>query len=135
MWKFILQARISRFALIGALATLVHFSVLLVLIEAGLPPLLATATGTLLGALASYLLQRQFTFRSCRPHGDCLPEYLLANLVFLLGNVVLFAAFQAALQLSPLFSQMLTTALMALLSYQTYLRVIFHERFTSNPTR
>lgn len=136
MWiKKMGPERFSRFALVGGLATLVHFGIMMLLVEAGIAPLLSTATGALLGALASYILQRRFAFRSRRAHGDCLPGYVLASLVFLLGNVVLFTAFQTALQFSPLVAQTLTTALMALLSYQTYLRVIFHERLSNNAPR
>lgn len=135
MWKKMGLERFLRFALVGGLATLVHFGIMVLLVETGMLPLLATATGALLGALASYVLQRRFAFRSRRAHGDCLPGYVLANLAFLLGNIALFAVFQTALQLSPLFAQMLTTALMALLTYQTYLRVIFHERLSNNAPR
>ncbi len=135
MWKKIVPARFSRFALVGGVATVVHFGVMILLIEAGIPALSATATGAMLGALASYVLQRRFAFRSCRAHGDCLPGYVLANLVFLGGNVALFAVFQTTLQLPPLFAQLVTTALMALLTYQTYLRVIFHERVSNSTSR
>lgn len=123
-----------RFALAGGTATTIHFTVMLLLVYAGIAPVPATAVGALLGALANYVLQRSFTFRSYKPHSACVPDYIVANLGFMLGNVMLFAVLQTAFQMSPFFAQALTTALMALLTYQTYLRVIFHERLSSNTT-
>ena len=65
------------YALVGVLATAVHYLVLVTLVEvAELEPGIAAATGAVAGALAAYLGNRRFTFASQAAHARALPRFL-----------------------------------------------------------
>lgn len=67
-----------RYVLVGVLATLVHYAVLVTLVgRAGTPAALAAAIGAGCGALAAYAGNRRFTFRSRRAHRQALPRFVL----------------------------------------------------------
>lgn len=67
-----------RYSLVGSLATLVHYLVLVALIErAGTNAGLSAAVGATCGALAGYAGNRRFTFFSRAPHRQALPRFVL----------------------------------------------------------
>lgn len=66
------------YALIGGLATGVHYLVLVALVElTDVDAGLAAATGATCGALAAYAGNRRFTFASAAAHRRALPRFLL----------------------------------------------------------
>jgi len=66
-----------RYTMVGAVGTLVHYLVLLALVErGGAPPTLATTLGFAIGAVVNYFLNLRFTFQSTRPHREALPRFL-----------------------------------------------------------
>lgn len=66
----------ARYALTGGLATVTHYTVLLVLVELlGFPTPGSTALGAVCGALVAYLANRCFTFSSIAPHRRALPRF------------------------------------------------------------
>jgi putative flippase GtrA len=69
--------RLLRFGVTGALATLVHFLTLILLVEIGrVSPVWSTAFGSAAGALVNYVLNRRYTFNSRKPHLDAGPKFL-----------------------------------------------------------
>lgn len=67
----------SRYALVGAAATAVHWGVLALLVEAlQVDASGAAAIGALFGAALAYWGNRRFTFRSTEVHGRALPAFL-----------------------------------------------------------
>ncbi|EIC19609.1 GtrA family protein [Thiorhodovibrio frisius] len=66
------------FALVGAVATTVHYLFMggLIILSA-VHPVSATVAGFIAGALTGYLLNRRFTFRSRCAHRQALQRYLL----------------------------------------------------------
>jgi len=65
------------YALVGVLATAVHYLVLVTLVElAGVPAGLAAAAGATAGALAAYAGNRRYTFASNAAHARALPRFL-----------------------------------------------------------
>jgi putative flippase GtrA len=53
-------------------------------------PVLASAVGFLMGALANYLLNYHFTFRSTQPHGPALLKFAtLASIGLLLNSAIM----------------------------------------------
>jgi putative flippase GtrA len=67
---------LPRYALVGALNTLLGAGVIAVLhLGAGCAPLAANAGGYAAGLCSGYLLQRRFTFGSRRRHRSGVPAY------------------------------------------------------------
>ncbi len=68
-----------RYTLAGGVATGVHYTLLLVLVEvAGVPAAVSATLGALCGAGVAYLGNRRFTFTgSAAPHDQAIPRFLL----------------------------------------------------------
>ena len=79
-----------RFGLVGLLATGVHLAVGLLLLRAGLPPLLANTFGFVTALSVSLAGHHWFTFASAAPFRRTAPRFaLIALLGFLFNSVVL----------------------------------------------
>jgi putative flippase GtrA len=66
-----LARQVASFFGVGVLAVIVHYAVLVGLVEgAGAAPVASAGAGYLAGGLASYLLNRTHTFASDRPHRE-----------------------------------------------------------------
>jgi putative flippase GtrA len=79
-----------RFGLVGALATGIQYLVLVVLVRgAGMWPPAASAVGFVISAVANYLLNYHFTFRSQQQHGAAAVKFLTLATVGLVLNAVL----------------------------------------------
>lgn len=65
-----------RFAVVGLANTIVGYAAILILqFAVGASPLVANAGGYALGMMLSYSLNKTFTFRSRRSHGQALPRF------------------------------------------------------------
>jgi putative flippase GtrA len=63
--------QIASFTGVGVLAAVVHYGLLIGLVEfAGVAPVPATLVGYIGGGVVSYRLNRRHTYRSDRPHGE-----------------------------------------------------------------
>lgn len=80
------------FSGVGVIAAVVHYGVLIALVEiGGMTPVVATLLGFLAAASVSYLLNRRFTFRSARPHRAAAPRFLaVASGGFVLNGAVMW---------------------------------------------
>jgi putative flippase GtrA len=66
-----LGRQIASFTGVGVIAAIVHYGLLIGLVELGsAAPVPATLVGYVGGGLVSYWLNRQHTYRSERPHGE-----------------------------------------------------------------
>jgi putative flippase GtrA len=66
-----LARQFSFFVGVGAVAALVHYGLLIGLVEAGgVAPVPATLAGYLAGGVVSYALNRRHTYASERPHAE-----------------------------------------------------------------
>jgi putative flippase GtrA len=66
-----LPRQLTAFGGVGVFAALVHYGVLIGLVEAaGFGPVPATLLGYVAGGLVSYLLNRRLTYASDRPHAE-----------------------------------------------------------------
>jgi putative flippase GtrA len=81
-----------RFALVGSLATCVHYAILISLMERAHSPLvLSTSIGFVFGSLLSYTLNRRITFNH-QPHfGRGLAKYVAVGTVGLGLNALIVA--------------------------------------------
>ncbi len=110
--------RFLRFAAVGALGTVAHYALLLLMVEAlGSPPLAGAAAGFVLGAVVNYALSRMLVFRSERAHAEALPRFLLVAATGLVWTALLMKLFVDALGLHYLAAQFATTALLLLWHY------------------
>lgn len=86
-----------RFAMVGALATAVHYSVLIAMTElGGAHPVFATVCGFFAGAVVSYVLNRRYTFAAKPAFGKGLAKYLLVIGIGAVINAGIVAAFVAS---------------------------------------
>jgi putative flippase GtrA len=89
--------RMVRFGLVGACATALQYLILIALVrELGVWPTIASGCGFVLSAIANYLLNYHFTFRSRRPHRAAALKFLLLAMVGLAINSVLMQVLLAA---------------------------------------
>ena len=98
------------FCVMGAAATAVHYVILIVMVQAGIAGVVAASTyGFVAGAIVSYALNRQFTFRSERPHAHALPRFFLVASFGVGVNAAVLWIFHAAAGMHYLTAQLLAT--------------------------
>jgi putative flippase GtrA len=85
-----------RFALVGVAGTIMHYGVMIALIElAGMGTVPATSIGFLSGACVSYVLNRKVTFSTRQPLGIAFVKYIAALTVGLFINAGIVAGLEA----------------------------------------
>lgn len=94
-------AQLFRFGVIGVLAALVHFSVVVVLVELkAFQPLIANIFAFMIAFQVSYLGHRYWTFRgTTTEHRVAFPKLLFVNSLGFLANESLFFLFMNYLHL------------------------------------
>ncbi|AZD08441.1 hypothetical protein C4K26_3038 [Pseudomonas chlororaphis] len=112
------RKQLSRYALVGALATLSHYALFLALIPS-LPALLASLLGAGLGTWVSYQGNSRWTFS--RANGDARANQALRFCMtaagYNLGNALLMLLLLGLEPDSPLLMQVLSTLCLTLVSY------------------
>ncbi len=83
--------RFTAFAAVGVAAAVVHYAVLIALVElGGVPPVPGSILGFLSGAVVSYLLNYHFTFHSGKRHREALSKFLtVASSGFVLNGLLM----------------------------------------------
>ena len=86
-----LSRQFVNFVIVGIAAAVVHYSVLIGLVEgAKAGTVVATLAGYIGGGVLSYWLNRRFTYRSDRPHGEAAWRFaLVAGVGFLLTGALM----------------------------------------------
>jgi putative flippase GtrA len=106
------------FAGVGVVASLAHYAVLGVLVEAAaMRASLAALIGFTVGGVVSYLLNRRFTFDSARSHGAAVPRFALVAAVAFVLTGLLMEAFTARLGLHWLPAQVVTTLIVLIWTF------------------
>lgn len=107
-----------RYSSIGGFATVVHYIVLMILVEwFYVAPSLAAASGAACGTLIAYAGNRKFTFTCRSQHRIALPRFLL---VALLGTVLNGAIVWVGTEVMPwhyLVAQVAATLFVLLITY------------------
>jgi putative flippase GtrA len=123
------QRRLPRFLVAGGIATLLHWLIMWLLVQAGLAPAFSTAAGATAGLAFNYLAQHQYAFASDLPHRVALPRYLAAaNLGWGL-NLLCFSVLSLA-GFKILAAQFFATATATLANFFFAKRFVFHEKPT-----
>ena len=84
-------AKFISFSLVGAIGTLVHYSILYTLVEYfSFDSILASGCGASIGLIINYILNYLLTFKSQQPHTHTLPKYaLITSLGFGLNLLIM----------------------------------------------
>ena len=117
-----------KFILSAGLATAAHWFVMAVLMHLGKPAITATAVGAMVGAVVNYVLQRNITFQSKISHRTALLSYLFVCMQIWAANLLIFYTLHYRIEINAAYSQVITTFIVALISYLLYKRVVFHDR-------
>ena len=100
-----------RFLLVGGVATLVQYVVLLAFVVGGFTgPVVGSTVGYIASAWLNYFANHRFTFRSARPHSVALPRFAVVVVFGVALNAMLMSVGTQALGLHYLFAQLLATA-------------------------
>ena len=108
----IMARQFSMFTLVGAVGTLAHYLLLVILVDGmAVGPVPASMAGALLGALVNYLLNYRFTFASTRRHQEAMPRFLAVAAVGFVLNALLMWVAVEMMELYYLLGQVCATAL------------------------
>jgi len=100
-----------RYAGAGATGTLVHYAVLVALVElAGAGPVPASTAGAVAGACVNYGLNHRFTFASSKSHRHALPRFAAIALAGVVVNAMVLAALLSLPGMNYVVAQLAATA-------------------------
>ncbi|MET0604862.1 MAG: GtrA family protein [Beijerinckiaceae bacterium] len=106
---------------VGVVAIIVHYGTLIGLVEGGgVEPVPAALAGYSVGGVVSYLLNRQHTFRSGRPHVEAGWRFAMVMGVGFTLTLLLMALFVEKLDLPYLPSQVVTTGIVFLWNFAAH---------------
>jgi putative flippase GtrA len=116
-----LARQVTAFVGVGVLAAIVHYGLLVALVETGAAgPVPATLAGYVGGGLLSYALNRRHTYRSDRPHGEAAWRFaVVAGVGFGLTGVAMHVL-TGRLGAPYLPAQLLTTGLVLVWSFAAH---------------
>ncbi len=116
-----LARQFAAFFGVGIAAAIVHYGMLVGLVETGLAsPVPATLAGYVGGGIVSYLLNRRHTYRSDRPHGEATWRFALVAFVGFLVTWGLMHLFVDRLALPYLPAQVATTGIVLVWSFAAH---------------
>lgn len=98
------------------------------LVLLGMGPVAATFSGSVLGAVTNYALQRTLAFRNARPHIEAVWRYVLSCSFAAFLNVLIFFVFHQMFEIPVVSAQLLTTVTVAAVNYVIYRRLVFYEQ-------
>jgi len=109
---------LSRYALVGLVATAAHYALLVLLVEwAAAPPGPAALLGAFVGAGGAYLGNRSYTFSNTEmPHGQSALRFAAIAGLGAVANAAVVGG-GVALGLHYLLAQVIATALVVLATY------------------
>lgn len=123
-----LITQILRFLVSGGAATLIHWAVMGALVVAGGNPVLSTAVGAVAGSAFNYVLQFSWAFNGVARHSAAIPAYVLVVILGWALNAALYACLTLFFEIGIVKAQVFTTAIVAVMNFSVYKRIVFHER-------
>lgn len=104
-------SRLLRFSIVGGIATLVQYLILIALVMASdFSPAIASTIGFVISSLVNYILNYSFTFKSSKPHTETLTRFLIISVCGLIINYLFMQIGTRAFNLHYLFVQLAATA-------------------------
>lgn len=126
------MGRMSRFALVGALGTLVNLAIMWLLVTAAVPYVLAAVVAAELSILHNFLMQERFVFRDMRQgvHGrrSRVLQFFAFNNIETLLRLPFLVLLVSGLGMFPVLAQGLTLAVAFLLRFFFVSRVVYRPR-------
>lgn len=119
--------RVVRYGFVGALATVIHYLVLALLVASGVDPVLATALGATMGALTHYLVSARHVFGRSRSVAGAGTFLGVAAVGVGLNAAVVWIG-TVGLGFGLLGVQLVATAVVFLTTYVLNARLTFGER-------
>lgn len=117
---------ISMFSLAGVLSTVIHYSILFILIKkSDVEPVIATCFGALSGGIVNYYINYSYTFKSHHEHVRTIVIFFFVAVVGLAINAAVMAIAFHLLSVSILLSQLLATALSFIWNFSSHKRWTF----------
>ena len=113
-----LSRQFAAFFGVGVAAAVVHYGLLVVLVEGGsVHPVPATLAGYVAGGLVSYGLNRRHTYRSRRPHREATWRFAVVALVGFMLTWLFMHVFTVWLGAPYIPAQLVTTGIVMLWSF------------------
>ena len=113
-----LSRQFAAFSGVGAVAAVVHYGFLIVLVElAGWTPVAATLAGYVAGGAVSYALNRRLTYASDRPHAEATWRFAAVALVGFALTGLLMQIFTVRLGADYIPAQLVTTGIVLFWSF------------------
>lgn len=117
--RHVMRWSFSRYVSVGAIATVVHYLVLVTLVElAHAEPGTAAAAGAVCGAVTAYIMNARYTFVTKCLHRYSLPRFMLVAALAAGANGLLVHLGTAVLHWHYGSVQMATTLLLVVITYQ-----------------
>ena len=114
-----------RFAAVGVVATAIHYSILIFLVERMRAPLIpSTSTGFVAGAIVSFVLNRVITFRHQPSFARGLTKFVLIGFIGLGFNALIVAGL-TQIRLPYILAQMIATGLVLVWNFTVARALIF----------
>lgn len=121
-----LARQIAAFFGAGLVAAVVHYGLLVLLVErGGLHPVPATLAGYVAGGLVSYGLNRRHTYRSDRPHREATWRFAVVAFIGFLLTWFLMQAFTVWMGGPYLPAQVITTGVVMVWSFMAHKKWTF----------
>ncbi len=118
----------SIFVVVGAISTILHYIVLVILVHwFSTDAVLASTAGYISSSLVNYWLNYHFTFASSKPHLSALPKFALVVLIGLTLNSLSMAVAFHLLGLHYLLAQLISTLVVLIWNFTANLLWSFRE--------
>ena len=114
-----------KFIISGGSATISHLSAMAFLVWIGVTPLISTSAGVIVGAIVNYVLQYYYTFDANVDHKKSIKNYIITVGLSFTSNFILFWVFHHLFGINIIFSQLLTSATVAIQNYIIYKKFVF----------
>lgn len=117
-----------RFAMVGAVATAIHYAILIALVElSGVNPILATSLGFICASVVSYLMNRAVTFKAQNDFTRGLLLFVALGSVGLVLNAAIMGALTNA-GLSYILAQICATGIVLIWNFGSARFIVFRPR-------
>lgn len=123
-----LLTKFVKFTGVGAIGTLVHYGILILLVQSiSLDAVLASTAGFLAGAFTNYLLNYHYTFSSNKLHRETITKFFAVSLAGMLLNAMIMSVCTDMFDLHYLLAQILATGLVLIWNFSANHAWTFRE--------